>query len=140
MKNKILSCIFMLCLFISCVFFGGCTKENDPTDPPATPVNEVTVMLSDDGKTLYRFSPDNDETEYTVPEGVIVVEQSAFEDCDNLIKVVLPTTIQYVKEEAFKDCDKLTTVEINSDIAIGTESFYGCEKLSTIDISKITSF
>lgn len=139
MKKKLLSFIFLVCLIIPCVILVGCKEEKDKN--PSEPVNEVKVMLSDDGKTLYRFAPDNVETEYTVPEGVEIISSSAFENCDNLTKVVLPSTLEYIQEEAFFDCDNLTTVEINSDISIiGEESFRNCRKLATIDTSKIVSY
>lgn len=139
MKKTFKSLILCLMIIPCAIFFVGCTKEKEDTPPPE-PVNEVKVLLSDDGKTLYRFAPDNDETEYTVPEGITNIGVSAFEDCNNLTKVVLPTTLRYIQEEAFKGCGKLATVEINSDIAIGKESFYNCRQLSTIDISRITTF
>ena len=141
MKKIILSFIFAICLIIPSVIVLGACKDKEPTNPPTpAPVNEVKVLLSDDCKTLYRFAPDNDETEYTVPEGVTMIGASAFENCDNLTKVTLPSTLRYIQEEAFKDCNNLTTVEINSDIAIGEESFYNCRKLSTIDTSKIITY
>ena len=148
MKKKFLSLIIALCLFMPCIFLFGCMGEKDPTDDdpsqnvenPIEPANVVNVLLSEDGKTLYRFAPDNDETEYVVPSGVKTIAESAFENCNTLTKVTFPESLQFIKEEAFKNCGNLTTVEINSDIRIGAEAFYSCQKLSNIDISKITSF
>lgn len=142
MKKKLLTLIFTLCLIIPCVIvLGACTKEKEPTNSPAPePVNEVKVLLSDDGKTLYRFAPDNDVTEYIVPEGVEIIDTSAFENCCNLTKVVLPSSLTTIEEKAFYDCSQLTTVEINSDICVNKESFYDCISLSTIDFSKIIEY
>jgi len=141
MKKKLLSFIFALCLIIPCALFVGCTKEKEPTNPPAPePVNEVKVLLSDDGKTLYRFAPDNDETEYTVPDGVVNISIAAFEGCDNLTKVVLPSSLVNIKEKAFYHCNNLTIVQINSDVYVSKEAFFDCVNLSNIDTSKIVSY
>lgn len=122
---------------IPCVLFIGCSKDSEPTSEP---VNEVKVLFSDNGKTLYRFSPDNDETEYTVPEGVEIISTAAFEDCGNLKKVVLPTSLTKIEEKAFYSCSELTSVEINSDIAVNEEAFSYCRELSNIDTSKIIRY
>ena len=102
-------------MIIPCaIFFVGCMKEDEPTTPPALePTNEVKVLFSEDGKTLYRFAPDNDETEYTVPEGVEIIEASAFENCDNLTKVVLPSSLVNIKEKAFYHCNNFHVIYAN---------------------------
>ena len=141
MKKLFKSLILCLMIIPCAVFFVGCTKDKEPADNATTPpVNEVKVMLSDDGKTLYRFAPDNDETEYTVPDGVRTIGASAFEGCDGLTKVVLPNSLVRISDKAFYSCDNLTIVEINSDIYVGEESFLSCEKLSNIDTSKINGY
>ena len=138
MRKKLLGFIFAICLIIPCVLIVGCTKDKELRKPE--PVNEVMVLFSEDGKTLYRFAPDNDETEYTVPDGVETIGASAFANCDNLTKVVLPTTLKYIRDDAFSSCANISNIEINSDISIGEKVFCYCSKLDTIDFSKIISF
>lgn len=140
--KKIFKSLILCLMIIPCaIFFVGCMKEDEPTTPPVSePTNEVKVLFSEDGKTLYRFAPDNDETEYVVPDGVVNISIAAFENCDNLTKVVLPSSLVNIKEKAFYHCNNLTTVEINSDINIGEETFYCCVNLSNINTSKIIRY
>lgn len=137
MKKKFLTLIFSIFAFIPCLLFAGCTTSQDPSNSDnTTPANTIDVMFSEDGKTLHRFSPDNDETEYTVPEGVKYIADSAFANCENLTKVIFPSTLITVGNNAFYKCFNLSTAEINSDISVGSHAFYYCNLLN-IDTSKI---
>ena len=54
-------------------------------------------------------------TEITIPEGVSVVGDNAFEDCTSLMKVMLPKSVSYIGDRAFLNCGSLTvTVPANS--------------------------
>lgn len=84
-----------------------------------------------------------------VPISLAVIENSAFEDCENLSSVVLSNLdgvsdyVFTVREKAFKNCVSLAGSEINKiirhlDGTIDEETFAGCTNQGFVDLN-ITS-
>lgn len=72
-----------------------------------------------------------------LPEGVAEIGAGAFENCENLTRVILPATseIETIPENTFKGCTNLVEVTIPGSVTeIGTGAFEGCENLSSIGI------
>ena len=66
---------------------------------------------------------------------VTSIEYSAFQDCKNLISVMIPNTVTYIDERAFSGCVNLTSVIIpNSVTKIYNEVFMNCKSLTSISI------
>ena len=62
-----------------------------------------------------------------IPEGVLVIESHAFEDCSEITEIVLPNTLQELRWAAFKGCTSLVSIDIpDSVIKISWECFSGC--------------
>ncbi len=65
----------------------------------------------------------------------------AFNNCENLMGITLPTTITYIGNSAFWRCNNLTTIDIPPLVAyIGRKSFYGCSNLLSIEIPSSVAF
>jgi hypothetical protein len=62
-----------------------------------------------------------------IPEGVEVIESSAFRDCKGLKKVALPSTLRRIERWAFVNCTGLATVECRGTVApkIDEDAFRG---------------
>ena len=61
------------------------------------------------------------------------IENSAFEDCALLAKVVLPDSITTISNYTFWNCPELASIIIPNRVdSIGYYAFAGCEKLKTI--------
>jgi hypothetical protein len=72
---------------------------------------------------------------YTIPNGVAVIGDRAFQDCDNLTSVTIPNGITSIGKEAFYDCDGLTSVTIpNSVTSIDKEAFESCNRLTSVTV------
>ncbi|MBQ6870383.1 MAG: leucine-rich repeat domain-containing protein [Alistipes sp.] len=84
-------------------------------------------------RVLVAFAPAT-LTEYTIPEGVLVVGKSAF--CEtSLHKVVIPKNVMGIDGRAFEMCKQLTSVTIGRDVEIlGEYAFSACSALSEITI------
>ncbi len=55
------------------------------------------------------------------------IDGGAFENCNNLTKVVLPNTVESIDEYAFEDCLALALVVIPGSVnSIHEDAFYGC--------------
>ena len=74
--------------------------------------------------------------EVVIPEGVVVIEYRAFEDCWELKKVNIPEGCEKIKEWAFYDCESLKKVIIPGSVeVIGDYAFCDC-KVAEITVEK----
>jgi len=49
-------------------------------------------------------------TSFTIPEGVMKIDDHAFEDCLKLTNVTIPDSVTYIGDDAFYGCDQLTAI------------------------------
>ncbi len=60
----------------------------------------------------------------------------AFDNCDGLTGIILPSSLKYIGGAAFEKCDSLTEVTIPENVkTIGTSAFYLCTKLAAVNMS-----
>ncbi|MBQ9115844.1 MAG: leucine-rich repeat protein [Clostridia bacterium] len=68
----------------------------------------------------------------SLPEGLLIIEPSAFENCYRLRSVSFPEGIYAIEENAFKGCKGLRSVTFPSSLAIiGDGAFMNCSSLSS---------
>ena len=70
-------------------------------------------------------------------EGVVNIGKNAFEDCQALTSILLPTTLKSVAEYAFKNCTGLKSVHAAATTVIenfAPNAFSGCDNLSVLQI------
>jgi hypothetical protein len=61
--------------------------------------------------------------------------QSAFENCESVISLTIPNSVQIVKTNAFSNCTSLESVKIGLGVKeICDFAFYGCKKLSQVTL------
>ena len=73
-------------------------------------------------------------TEYTIPESVTSIGDSAFKGCSSLTSITIPESVTEIRHYAFKDCSSLTSITIPESVtSIGYEAFEGCSSLPVID-------
>ena len=90
------------------------------------------VLLSKDGKTLYRYPNGRVESEYVVPEGVERIASGAFEGA-SFRTIRLPKTLKTLENGALARNVELTTVEIPEGVeSCGEGLFRGCAKLTAV--------
>lgn len=62
---------------------------------------------------------------------VMIIGESAFEDCVSITKAIIPDSVSTVGKRAFKNCDALITVYMSDNVNyIADECFYGCTTLN----------
>lgn len=70
-----------------------------------------------------------------IPEGVTLIDNSAFSDCKSLETVSLPNSLERIYPLAFQNSN-ISSISIPAGVkGIGENAFYGCENLSTITVS-----
>lgn len=106
--------------------------EVDPENPYFKA--EDGVLLSKDGKTLYRCPAKKRGATYKVPDGVEVVEENAFAYC-GFERIELPESLRTIKKRAFFDCDALKSATLPANVAtLGVGAFEDCGALSSVEI------
>lgn len=150
--KRILLCTFMLCCCISSMFAQtgsySWTDENEVTWDFLTNENEATIT-----------SAYNYKAEVTVPEKITIEFTDAYgshtyeytvtrigdgysvfsEGGENLIKVILPSTIRVIGSCAFENCSALTSVDLSGCSSIGEYAFQWCSALTGVgDLSDCT--
>ena len=83
--------------------------------------------------TLKKYA--GDAASVTIPDGVTIVGDSAFERNTSLTAVVLPDSVVTIGANAFRSCTGLTAVTLSQNLnEIKTYAFGGCTGLTYIDI------
>ena len=98
------------------------------------------VEFSDDRKTLVKC-PEDFKGEYTIPEGVTCIWDTAFYRCKDLTFVTLPNSVTSIGDDAFWGCSSLKSVSIPYRVTnIGDCAFAYCSALTSIVIpNSVTS-
>lgn len=75
-------------------------------------------------------------TSFTIPEGVMKIDDHAFEDCYELTSVTIPDSVNSIGACAFKDCWNLPQITLPENLRrIGDSAFLGCSYLNHVRIS-----
>lgn len=86
---------------------------------------------------------DKDVSTFTINEGCVSICDNAFENCQNLTSISLPSGILRIGESAFRDCYSLRSVTQDSDPvgmqSIGGYAFYDCKNLTTVEIPNLSA-
>ena len=75
-----------------------------------------------------------------IPEGVTLLDGSAFYGCRYLESVEIPNSVKEIKSDCFNTCAALKSVIIPESVkSIGTSIFAGCVNLSEVKVLGITA-
>ncbi len=69
---------------------------------------------------------------FEVPEGIVSVEESAFNNSFYLTEVTLPSTLTNLDESAFYSCKKLTTLKVKMNTPIAINDIFQENALTTL--------
>ncbi len=102
----------------------------DPDNPNYCDIDGV--LFSKD-KTLLVFYPNMHGSHYTIPEGVTVIDYSAFEEAFDLVSVTFPSSLRNLRTSAFACCRSLASVTMPANLTtMGYGVFHGCRGLKSI--------
>lgn len=93
------------------------------------------VLFSKDFTKLVWYPPNKDGIEYTVPDTVKIISESAFKWNKNLQKIYIPESVSIIEKNAFGCSGKLEEVHLPSSLqVIGAGAFQYCYSIKEIDI------
>ena len=70
-----------------------------------------------------------------IPDGVTIIDDSAFRDCTGLTSVTIPDSVTSIGDAAFEGCIGLRSITIPGSVtSIGGNAFYNCDGLTSITI------
>lgn len=71
-----------------------------------------------------------------LPNTIKRIEQSAFENCKNLIKITIPSGVKRIEDRTFSNCQNLKEVIMPEVEHIGKWAFSSCPSLSKLELPK----
>ncbi len=112
---------------------SGITAVNiDPANTTYKSVDGVVFNLS--GSYL-RCYPGGREGAYTIPDGVLVVDEYAFDGAEKLTSITISESVVTLMDFSFQNCTALTEVNIPATLeAIYGNVFQGCTSLTTFNV------
>lgn len=91
------------------------------------------ILYSKDEKKVLIYPQGKTENSYVMPEGVISVENNAFDGCKNLKVIKFCNEIKSIGEKAFHGCSGLEYLEFPNNLTfIGARSFSWCTTLKEV--------
>ena len=104
-----------------------------PENPWLTAENNI-LFSKDKTELIYYFRWKEDAV-YTVPSGVQVIREEAFQSCRNLTRVNLPDSLVRIGDGAFAYMYNLVSMAVPAGVtAMGEDAFRRCEKLASVTL------
>ncbi len=93
------------------------------------------VLFNKDKTTLVRY-PCAKEGTYTIPDGVITVNEFAFSNCDDITQLIIPDSVKTIRADSFNCCQGLSEIILPDSVNyIGNHAFTMCGNLEKIVLS-----
>ena len=71
---------------------------------------------------------------YNIVEGTKTIGAEAFNGCENMTSIIIPSSVIHIGNHAFYNCSNLTSISIPSSvISMGSDVFSGCNSLPVVD-------
>ena len=117
--------------------FNGCTNlQNlliDENNPKYSSVDGV--LYNKDKTTLIQYPCANLNTDYTILDSVVDIEDRAFENSTNLVNITIPNSVKNIGGGAFASCTSIKNVIIPDGVEnIGKGAFRHCTSLESVSI------
>ena len=115
-------------------FYGCSSLENILVDSNNTKYeSENGILFRKDMKTIVKYPNGKQETNYTIPESVTIINDYAFEGNEILQTIEINQNIQTIGISAFEGMTKIRSLTFYSNInSIGSKSFSNMTLLNTI--------
>ena len=115
--------------------FGGSSLTTINVDVSNPAYSSVAGVLFNRSQTSLIEFPEGTFGSYTIPNGVLSINDWAFED-SGLTSVTIPESVSSIGVAAFNQCFNLTSIEIPAAVTnIGDSAFDLCYKMTSLTIA-----
>ena len=95
------------------------------------------VLYSKPDKRLILCPPAFPRKDYSIPDGILEIEDYAFSGCFDLTSVMIPDSVTSIGAYAFEGCSSLPSITIPGSVkSIGKCAFTRCRLLSSVTIQE----
>ena len=109
-------------------------ENRPPWECDQSPIKRIVIHEGVTTISETAFNSCNQLEELTLPSTLTSIGKGAFTSC-NLTTLVLPDSLESIGDSAFAYCDNLTSVTLGAGLkTIGNSAFYNCPKLASITI------
>ena len=92
-------------------------------------------LFSREGTRLIKYAAGQEVSSYCIPDGTLVVENSAFENAKHLTEIVISDSVEEMGHSAFIHCENLRNIQLGNSLKrIGGQAFGFCSSLTEIII------
>ena len=117
--------------------FAGCTSLAEIKVDGGNKyfLGEKGVLFSKNKTTLVCYPAGKAGKEYSIPDGVTIIDGYAFAGCNSLTAVTIPVGVTVIDAETFAECTGLTSVTIPEGVtSVGDYAFADCTSLTSVTI------
>lgn len=118
--------------------FYGCTALMEFKVDEAHEIYETDsdgAIVGKDGLAIMAYPTGKNPETYTVADGIVAINSSAFAMCTNLREITFPESVEFIGNFAFSECTSLEKIELPDNItAIGNFTFSTCTSLKDIKL------
>ena len=91
------------------------------------------ALFSRESNTLISYLSTRQDSEYTIPEGTVVIGDYAFYNCGHLRNITFADSVSTIGNSAFYSCEHIESFDIRNGVeTIGKSAFSGCKKAKSI--------
>ena len=95
------------------------------------------VLFNKSQTEIIKYPQAKTDESYTIPDGVNVIAEYAFSNCENISLVKIPDSVTGICSSAFSECSSLLSVVIPDSVTeICDNTFSDCNSLKFVKISK----
>ena len=95
--------------------------------------SENGELYTKDGKVLKAFCAGSAPEYVDIPDGVVRVENYAFDNCNKIKRIIFPDSLVEIGDWAFKNCGALAQINIPANVSsIGEDVFFDCYAMKSI--------
>lgn len=96
----------------------------------------TSFTVTDVDAVLWRgFADSQNLEEVIIPDGIKVIAEECFLNCESLKTVSIPSTVSRIEDFAFYECTNLTDVVLPESLeSIGRSAFHDCSNLGKLNI------
>lgn len=114
--------------------FNSCPKLRAIDVDPANPnYCDIDGVLYNKAGTYLLSYPNARSTKYTIPDGVIMIYYSAFQEDFDLEEVIIPNSVISIRTSAFSCCESLKSIVLPSNLSVFDWAVFNyCKDLKSV--------